>query len=125
MKISINKNALLSALEGAKNLYPSEFIGLFRGGQKKDAIELTELIITPFASYEEDSSAYSPYFIPANTGALASFHSHPTPDSAFPSKQDKRFFSQMPVHFIACHPFNIDDVNAFDAKARRIEFNIA
>ena len=124
MVLFVKKNALLSALEGAKNLYPNEFIALFRGEEKGKQVVLTELIIPPFSHYEESSSSFSDYFLPANVSAEASFHSHPSANSSFPSAQDKRFFERMRFHFIASCPFRMEDVNAFDSKARRVDYQI-
>ncbi len=122
--LGIKKNALLSCLQGAKNLYPNEFIGLLRGEEKDGDAVLTELIIPPFSRYDESSSSFSDYYLPANMHELASFHSHPTPGSAFPSEQDKRFFARMKFNLIACHPFRLGDVNAFDSKARKVDWQV-
>ncbi|MBI5226489.1 hypothetical protein HY994_04635 [Candidatus Micrarchaeota archaeon] len=143
--IKIKKNALLSALEGAKNMHPDEFIALFRGNeqsdtsgktkkggidisQKKDGkpdLLLTELIIPPFATGDEDSSSYSPYFIPANSSEKASFHSHPDPDTAYPSDEDLYYMARSGgVHFIACWPFRMQDVACFDAAGKPQPFAI-
>lgn len=149
MRVSIRKAALLSALQGAKNMHPDEFIALFRGeeipitepGKDKPVPEesmknrqkpgqmtqlvLTELIIPPFAHGDEDSSSYSPYFIPANSREKASFHSHPDPDTAYPSDEDLYYFSkESGIHFIACWPFRLQDVACFDAQGNDIKFNI-
>jgi proteasome lid subunit RPN8/RPN11 len=124
--LKIRKNALLSALQGAKELYPNEFIALFRGEDlPTGGVLLTELIIPPLSHGDSNSSSYSPYFIPANSLEKASFHSHPHPGTAFPSKEDKYYFSSTGgVHFIACPPFEIKDVNCFNANGNRIQFKV-
>ena len=43
----IAKRALLSALEGAKNLYPNEFLCLLRGNEEGT---ITEILLAPFMS---------------------------------------------------------------------------
>ncbi|MBI4361227.1 hypothetical protein HY572_05650 [Candidatus Micrarchaeota archaeon] len=123
--IQIKRQALLSALQGAKELYPDEFIALFRGEEQRGHLVLTELIIPPFAHGDEDSSSYSPYFIPANSSEKASFHSHPDPDTAYPSDEDLYYFSHSGgFHFIACHPFELKDVNGFDALGKQVAFEV-
>ncbi len=143
--IQIKKNALLSALEGAKNMHPDEFIALFRGEERSNPsgktkatdktkdekidrtpdLLLTDLIIPPFATGDEDSSSYSPYFIPANSREKASFHSHPDPDTAYPSDEDLYYFSkESGIHFIACYPFRLQDVACFDYAGNVIPFKI-
>ncbi len=119
----IRRPALQSALQGAKNTHADEFIGLFRGQDDGKDVLLTELIIPPFSTYDADSSSYSPYFIPANSSEKASFHSHPDPDTSYPSDEDLHFFSRSgSVHFIASYPFRLSDVRAFDASGKRIRF---
>jgi len=125
-RVTIRKTALLSALQGAKNMHPDEFIALFRGEHGSDGrLQLTELIIPPFAQGDEDSSSYSPYFIPANSREKASFHSHPDPDTAYPSDEDSYYFSkESGIHFIACWPFRLQDVACFDAGGNELDFTV-
>ena len=131
-KLAITRNALESALQGARETHPHEFICLLRGdkvkGKSKDAGEewlISEVIIPPFSIYDRTSSSYSPWFIPANSSEIASFHSHPSPNTAYPSGQDLRHFSQsQKFHFIACYPYRAQDANAFDSTGKRIEFEI-
>ncbi len=107
-------------------MHPDEFIALFRGEpDAKGNLVLTELIIPPFAHGDEDSSSYSPYFIPANSREKASFHSHPDPDTAYPSDEDLYYFSkESGIHFIACYPFRLQDVACFDAQGKEIPFDV-
>ncbi len=123
--LKIKRIALESALQGARETHPDEFIALFRGEKENGEMVLTELILAPFSSYDKSSSSYSPYFIPANSSEAASFHSHPSPHSAYPSTQDLHFFSRsQEFHFIACFPYRIEDANAFDSKGTKIEFQV-
>ncbi len=145
--LKIQKRALLSALQGAREMHPDEFIALFRGeeiqvqtGKRpgKGAANpnerepndtpdllLTELILPPLAQGDEESSSFNPYFIPANSSEKASFHSHPDPDTAYPSDTDLHYFDREGgVHFIACYPFRIQDTNCFDASGRKVNFKI-
>lgn len=121
--LKIKRNALLSALQGAKETHPNEFICLIRGDKDGEDWLLTDVIIAPFSNYDKNSSSYSMWYVPANTGELASFHSHPSPNAAFPSAQDLRYFSRSsPFHFIACFPYRIEDTKAFDSKGKEIEW---
>lgn len=121
----IRKPALESALLGAKNTHPDEFIGLFRGHDDGMDVILTELIIPPFSTYEADSSSYSPYFIPANSREKGSFHSHPEPKTSYPSDEDLLFFSRFGgFHFIASFPFHLCDVRAFNASGKKVRFSL-
>ena len=124
--LKIKRTALESALQGARETHPHEFICLLRGEEQKDGEWLiTEVIIPPFSAYDRTSSSYSPWFIPALSGEIASFHSHPSSNTAYPSRQDLVHFSHaQQFHFIACYPYRAQDANAFDSKGKKIEFKI-
>jgi len=123
--LKIKRQALESALQGARETHPHEFVCLLRGEKKGGDWLIEEVIIPPFATFERHSSGFSDWFIPANSREIASFHSHPSPNSAFPSRQDLHFFSRSGLfHYIASAPYRIEDTNAFDAKGRKIEFEI-
>ncbi|MDP2718055.1 MAG: Mov34/MPN/PAD-1 family protein [Candidatus Micrarchaeota archaeon] len=124
--IFIQKRALLSALHGAKEMHPDEFIALFRGEDQPDgSILLTELIIPPLATGDEESSSFNPYFIPANSSEKASFHSHPDPGTAYPSDTDLHYFNREGGHhFIAAPPFRIQDTNCYDASGKKVAFKV-
>ncbi|MEM4255022.1 MAG: Mov34/MPN/PAD-1 family protein [Candidatus Norongarragalinales archaeon] len=125
--LKIRRNALESALQGARETHPDEFICLLRGDKVKDSKDdwlVTEVIIPPFASYELNASSFSPWFIPANSKELATFHSHPSPSSAYPSRQDLKMFSNSLFNLIACFPYRIQDTNSFDSKGKKISFKI-
>ncbi|MFH1056782.1 MAG: Mov34/MPN/PAD-1 family protein [Candidatus Micrarchaeota archaeon] len=124
-KVEITRRALESALQGARETHPHEFVCLLRGEKKEGKWVIHEVIIPPFSSYERHSSGFSDWFIPANSNEIASFHSHPSPNSAFPSRQDLHFFSRSgKFHFIASAPYRIQDVNAFDSNGKRMGFQV-
>ncbi len=101
-KILISRTALASALQASRNVFPREFIGLFR---KNGNGVLSELVIPPFSDYQMDSSSFSDWHLPLDSSLAASFHSHPG-WSNLPSEQDLLFFSRAyGAHFIACRPF--------------------
>ncbi len=126
-KVLIEENALLSALEAAKNLYPNEFIGLFRGEKRgneaSSEIILEELIITPLSEYREGMSSYQPWLMPVAGREIASFHSHPHPPAS-PSEADKNLFSRFLANFISMPPYTPSSTNAFDANAKKISFTV-
>ncbi len=110
----LSRNALLSALQGAKNVYPNEFIALFRREKEKD-----ELIIPPFSEYGEDYSSFSEWHLPP-MNLTGSFHSHPG-GKGTPSRQDLRFFSKIGgFHVIAYPPFSLYSFNCFSTKGEKI-----
>ncbi len=97
----ISRAALLSALEASRNVFPNEFIGLFR---EKEGV-LCELVLPPFSEYGPDSSGFVDWHLPLDSSLKASFHSHPG-WSNLPSEQDLSFFQKTYLtHFIACRPY--------------------
>ncbi|MGB9576981.1 MAG: Mov34/MPN/PAD-1 family protein [Candidatus Micrarchaeia archaeon] len=122
--VIVRWKALLSALEASKHTFPDEFIGLFRGTEKKGVLRLNELIIPPFSTYHEDWAGYSPWFLPPKMDCLASFHSH-TRGPALPSREDLRNFAGMGrAHFISVPPFTPESTNCFDSTGRKIVFEL-
>lgn len=121
--VKIKNRALESALQGAKEVWPNEFIGLLEGKEKDSELILGELIIAPFSHYGNGESSFSDFFIPTNNRAKASFHSHPNPP-ALPSRQDLNFFSRMQYNFISCPPFTKESTNCFDREGKKIAFKI-
>ncbi|MEM0475458.1 MAG: Mov34/MPN/PAD-1 family protein [Candidatus Norongarragalinales archaeon] len=132
----ITKRALESALESSRAVFPSEFIGLFRGRETRTnrgtSVKLDELIIAPLSEYGEGFSSYSDVFLPLHLQAIATFHSHTAPP-AVPSKGDLHFFSRKgKFHFIACPPFDwrvlaadyAPCVRAFNSRGSELEFRV-
>ena len=122
MVVKVRRRALLSALHGARETHPNEFIAFFsRGG---DGEELVDLIIPPLAQSTGRSASYVPWFLPATSGGEASFHSHPSRSNK-PSKADLlQFGKARKWHFIACYPYRVEDVAAYDDEGGRVPFTI-
>ena len=118
----INENALLSALFAAKSSHPNEFLGFFQGTEKNGDTMLEELIIPPTLYRNKTSVGFNDWQIPSMSGIKGTFHSHPWPPAS-PSRQDKEMFGRKSnANFIACPPFGIENVRAFDNKGREIRF---
>ena len=122
--IVIMQNALLSALEGAKASYPNEFLGFFRGERKKSEILLTDLIIPPTMYRNRVSVGYNDWLIPSLSGIEGTFHSHPHPP-AMPTRTDLRMFAKNgAANLIACPPYDISSVRAFDNNGKEVGFTV-
>ena len=112
MAVIIRRVALLSALEGAKNLYPNEFIALLR----EEGGVITEILLAPFSEYGPTFSSFQDFHLPPDPSIVGTFHSHPSPSNR-PSRGDLQFFSRKgKIHLIAGIPFGIGDVKAYDNK---------
>lgn len=122
--IRITKNAFFSVLEGAKNVFPDEFIALIRGEESESMVTLYEVIIPPLSEYAPTHSSFSQWHLPANLKELASFHSHPTPP-ALPSRADLHFFPRTArYHFISCPPFSEKSTRVFDSRGKELKFEL-
>ncbi len=115
----MKKRTMLSAMQGAKNVYPQEFIALFR----KNGGMVSELIIPPFSEYGDNFSSFSNWHLPPMQ-ICGSFHSHPS-GSGFPSQQDLLFFSKIgEFHIVAFPPFSLSSFKAFSNNGKTIELSI-
>jgi len=124
MAILIRKNALASALAGAKAAYPNEFICLLRGKRVKDDIVIEDTLIPPGIMVSEGMSSFSDWMMPFLEGMVGTFHSHPD-GIARPSKQDRWLYSQKGgVHFIAASPYRASDVAAFLGNGKKMKFEV-
>ena len=112
--VKIRFAALESALIACRNVYPDEFIGLFR--EKGGVLE--ELILAPLAEYGRSHSSFSDLHLPTDPSLTATIHSHPN-GVLLPSRADLRFFSvKGKWHFIAGAPYRLRDVACYDNKGR-------
>ncbi|MFH1199824.1 MAG: Mov34/MPN/PAD-1 family protein [Candidatus Micrarchaeota archaeon] len=118
--VKIRREALASALMACSNVYPDEFIGLFR---EKDGV-LTELILAPLAEYGRSHSGFSDFHLPTDSTLTATLHSHPN-GVLQPSRQDLKFFAYRGKwHFIAGAPYRMRDVACYDGKGKPVQVEI-
>jgi proteasome lid subunit RPN8/RPN11 len=124
MEILIKRNAILSALAGAKAAYPREFICLLTGSREKGTILIEDTLIPPGIMVSERMSSFSEWMLPVITGVVGTFHSHPG-GSANPSAQDRRLFSKKGgVNIIAAEPFTINSAAAYAGDGKRVLFRV-
>lgn len=124
MKVKIRKNAILSALAGAKAAYPNEFVCLLRGKKADGDLVIEDTLIPPGLMTSETMTSFSDWMLPYIEGLIGTFHSHPG-GIARPSRQDRQLFSQKGgVNFIAAAPFGLNDVAAFVGNGKRIGFEV-
>ncbi|MFA5106355.1 MAG: Mov34/MPN/PAD-1 family protein [Candidatus Micrarchaeia archaeon] len=123
-RIIIFEKALLSALMAAGNYYPNEFLGFFQGREGKDGLVLEELVIPPILYRNRTSVGYNDWQMPVLSGVKGTFHSHPWPP-AIPSRADLELFGKKSqANFIACPPYGIGTVRAFDNSGSEISFEV-
>ena len=124
MKVAIKREVLESCLMGGQESHPREFLGLLSGFRKGDLVKVEQLYLAPLSQSDERSASYNTFNVPVGLGVVGTFHSHPS-GPALPSGADLRLFSRAgAANLIAAYPYRISDVNAFDSKGKRIEFEI-
>ena len=124
MEIIIRRNALLSALAGAKAAYPREFICLLVGKREGGNIIIEETLIPPGIMVSQTMSSFSEWMLPVIGGLIGTFHSHPG-GAGRPSAQDRRLFSKKGgLNLIAAEPFSPKDVAAYLGDGRKAEFRV-
>lgn len=130
MEIIIKRQALLSALAGAKAAYPNEFICLLTGEREDGADNTTNIvidgtIIPPGISVSRGASMFDDWMMPLLDGVVGSFHSHPN-GNILPSRQDLRLFSKKGgINFIAAAPYGMKDVACYFSNSKKAEFKVA
>lgn len=115
----------MEVLEGAclaaRKLHPREFFALLGVKERPGVIE--EMVVVP-AVYGESFTLIQSHLIPFDSGIKGSIHSHPSM-SARPSQGDLNTFAKIgSIHFIACFPYNLNNVKAFNVKGKEIEFAV-
>lgn len=124
MQIIIRKNALLSALAGARAAYPNEFLCLLLGRREKGDLIIEDTMIPPGIMVKETMSSFSEWMLPVIDGLVGTFHSHPG-GSLRPSRQDLRLFSQKGgANFIAAEPFGEKDVACYYGDGKKADFRV-
>jgi proteasome lid subunit RPN8/RPN11 len=103
LEISMNREILNTILEGARRLYPREVILLLRGKKRKDAIEITDLLVPPLARYGRGFAEVRLHMMPMDFSIVGTVHSHPS-GNLTPSNTDlNHFFGSILV--ITAFPF--------------------
>lgn len=129
MEILVRRQALLSALAGAKAAYPNEFICLLTGIREHGegnttTIVIDDTLIPPGISVSRGASMFDDWMLPLSDGVVGTFHSHPN-GNPLPSRQDLRLFSKKGgMNFIAAAPYGLKDVSCYFGNGKRAEFKI-
>ncbi len=129
LSLEIEEPVVRGLLLGSENLFPDEFIALLQGeireARGERVVCARQLLLAPLAQFGPDSSSFSPLNLPLTSHVVGSFHSHPSPNSAYPSRQDRFFFASFgAAHLIACPPFTVASLAAFSPRGSPIPFRV-
>jgi proteasome lid subunit RPN8/RPN11 len=89
--VQIPSNILEAIYAGAKELYPRESFLLLRGKKQKNIINITDLVLAPFAIHGEGEVHFSPYMFAGDFSLVGTVHSHPSGNIS-PSHVDLNYF---------------------------------
>ena len=118
----IRKSVLMACLAASRAAYPRETMVLLTGRMQKGDLLIEGLAVPPGLTVDEVSAHYTPWMLPASLDHLGTFHSHPG-FSNRPSRPDLLSASKEGgVHLIACQPFTLEDIKAYDSAGRSIEY---
>lgn len=123
-EVVISRELLDVILENARAVYPREIILILRGKVKKDMVEITDIIIPPFAVHGRRFSAFPAHMLPMDFSLVGSVHSHPS-GVARPSVVDlNRSFGR--IIMIVAYPFvGQENVAVYNHSGERITLRLA
>lgn len=121
MDWKINKSVLEDIIRAAKSTYPNEFISLLGGNKREKTV--TELVVVS-AVFGESHAMLNTWTLPINANTVGSVHSHPGYSNR-PSPEDLDTFAETgEIHLIVCEPYSISTFGAYNAKGKKIAFEI-
>jgi proteasome lid subunit RPN8/RPN11 len=89
--VHVPSNILETIYAGAKELYPRESFLLLRGKKRKGIIQITDLVLAPFAVHGEGFAHFNPYMFAGDYSLIGTVHSHPSGNIS-PSHTDMNYF---------------------------------
>ena len=112
--------ALLNAIyAGSKQLYPRESFLLLRGKKRNGIINLSDLVVAPFAVHGLNFAHFNPYMLPSDFSLIGTVHSHPSGDLS-PSHVDLNYFFGR-ILMIVVPPFEGEKcVAVYDSNGDRL-----
>ena len=121
--IRIPSNILDAVYAGAKELYPRESFLLLRGKKNKGIINITDLILAPFAAHEEGAVHFNPYMFAGDYTLVGTVHSHPSGNIS-PSNTDLNYFFGR-VLMIVGYPYEGKGcIAAYDSNGDKVPIEI-
>jgi proteasome lid subunit RPN8/RPN11 len=112
LTLQISQELLNTILQGARILHPRENILLLRGKKKKDSVEVSDLIIPPFASHGGNFATFPFHMLPVDFSIIGTVHSHPS-GSLRPSPTDLNHFFGTVLMIVGFPYTNESNVSAY------------
>lgn len=118
-RIVLTKQITDSIITYAKSWHPNEGILILQGKKDKNLIRVTGLVIPPFSTHGPYYSGFPMYELPFDLSYIGTIHSHPG-GSNKPSLEDLNHFFGL-VSVIICHPYEVQNIAAFDRNGNNME----
>lgn len=101
--VMMSKEVLDAIFEGARRLYPKETVMLLRGKKKKDAVQITDLLVPPLATYGYGFANLPLHMLPMDFSIMGMVHSHPSGNLTASDVDFNHFFGR--IMMIVGYPY--------------------
>jgi len=123
LNVHIPSNILDTIYAGAKELYPRESFLLLRGKKSKGVIQVTDLVLAPFAVHGEGEVHFSSYAFAGDFSLVGTVHSHPSGNIS-PSHVDLNYFFGR-ILVIVGYPYTGKNcISAYDSNGDKLPIEI-
>ncbi len=121
--VSISKDLLDTIYGSAKTLYPKETVLLLRGKKKKDTIEITDLLVPPFATYGYGFANMPFHMLPMDFSLMGMVHSHPSGNKSASDVDFNHFFGR--IMMIVGYPYETaQDVVVYNCYGEKLQVQV-
>ena len=123
LTVHIPSNILDAICAGAKELYPRESFLLLRGKKSKGIINVTDLVLAPFAAHEEGAVHFNPHMFSGDFSIVGTVHSHPS-ENISPSHIDLNYFFGR-ILMIVGYPYEGKScIAAYDSNGDKVSIEV-
>lgn len=121
-QVTLKKEVRDGILSYCMMKHPNEGLLILKGKSKKGNIIIDGLVMPPFSHSGPTFAGFPQSFLPFDLSYLGIVHSHPS-GSAKPSVTDLHNFFGL-VSLIVKHPYNDNDIFAWDSNGNSIKLTI-
>ena len=121
--VMMSKEVLDAIFEGARRLYPKETVMLLRGKKKKDAVQITDLLVPPLATYGYGFANLPLHMLPMDFSIMGMVHSHPSGNLTASDVDFNHFFGR--IMMIVGYPYaSQQNVVVYNCQGEKLPFEI-
>lgn len=119
--VMMSKEVLDAIFEGARRLYPKETVMLLRGKKKKDAVQITDLLVPPLATYGYGFANLPLHMLPMDFSIMGMVHSHPSGNLTASDVDFNHFFGR--IMMIVGYPYaSQQNVVVYNCQGEKLPF---